>query len=60
MQRVEPHLANLSSVVFVATRDDAVRREVASRIEHHGVACLVVVVDEARRKAIERGEALWL
>lgn len=60
LQELSPHLSKLSCVVFVAAVDDDDRRAFAKNIEHHGVACLRITVDDARAEAIERDEDLWL
>ena len=60
--KLEPHLAQLSSVIAVVPRHGAESEQevLEQRLRSHGLACTMLVVDEELAQAIRTGEALSL
>jgi uncharacterized protein (DUF58 family) len=58
ISRLEPHLAQLSSVFLIASRRSNEQRLLEEALRRHGLACTTLEVDDKVATAIERGEAL--
>jgi uncharacterized protein (DUF58 family) len=58
--RLEPHLAQLSSVIAIVTNDagDSEQKLLEQKLRDHGLACTILVVDEKLTKAIRAKEEL--
>lgn len=56
VRRIEPHLAQLSSVVAIVVESNA--DELAAILKQRGISCTTIVVDAKLARAIASGEAL--
>jgi len=60
--KLEPHLAQLSSVIAIVPRHGAgsEQKVLEERLRAHGLSCTLLVVDDELAQAIRAKEALWL
>jgi len=56
--RLEPHLAQLSTVFAIVSPEAASSHVLEQRLRDHGLACTLILVDEKVAKAIDQREAL--
>jgi uncharacterized protein (DUF58 family) len=58
LRRLEPYLSRLSSVVVITLGEGEERRALLTSIEHRGLACTTIHVDDKLARSIRAGETL--
>jgi hypothetical protein len=58
VKRLEPHLAQLSTVFAIVSPEAAEKHLLEERLRDHGLACTTIVVDDDLARAIADKEAL--
>jgi hypothetical protein len=58
MAKLQPHLAQLSTVFAIVSPEAAEKDLFARRLRDHGLACTTIVLNDELASAIEKREAL--